>query len=236
MVDDGYVGNHNRLDCQKYSQYCNNGRPKSSAELLAMRRPRQPEPPKPWELSKNFNFGYHIGGTSDAPMPDYYGETQNGANVPYISDIISSNRDPNVCVGPGALACLISFGVSLIPYNYGPVNTDANFFVSFNVNYNESVGITMSDLYWANQYGGPAVLGQVMINDTVLLRGTSYMPTDGAYRPIPGSGGIYNGNIPISIEMKILTVKNFPNGLGGVWQNPPPIVLPSLPELMNLLR
>jgi RHS repeat-associated protein len=232
--DDDLDSNKGSLDCRKYSQYCNNGKIKSSAELRAMRVPKKPEPPKPWELNKNFSFGYHIGGASNAPMPDYYGETENSANIPYFP---GGNQNPNVCVGgAGGIGCLISLGASLIPYNYGPTNTDSNFFVSFNVNYNESVGITMSNLYWANQYSGQAVLGQVTINDKVLLQETSYMPTYGTYRPVLGSGGVYNSNNQISIEMAILTVINTPNGAGGVWQYPPPIVLPSLPELMDALR
>jgi hypothetical protein len=38
MVDDGYVGNHGPLDCQKYEKYCNNGKPKSADELAKMRQ------------------------------------------------------------------------------------------------------------------------------------------------------------------------------------------------------
>jgi hypothetical protein len=36
-ADDGYVGNHGSLDCSKYSQYCNDGKPKSAKELETMR-------------------------------------------------------------------------------------------------------------------------------------------------------------------------------------------------------
>jgi RHS repeat-associated protein len=40
-VDDGYVGNHGSLNCTKYSQYCNNKKPKSADELAKMRVPKK---------------------------------------------------------------------------------------------------------------------------------------------------------------------------------------------------
>jgi hypothetical protein len=46
MQEDGYVGNQKPLDCKKYPQYCVNGKPKSSKQLLAMRA-RRPTPKGP---------------------------------------------------------------------------------------------------------------------------------------------------------------------------------------------
>lgn len=58
--DDGYVGNHNNhFDCEKYPQYCNNGKKKSNKELQDMHP--KPEPsggPILWIT--NFADGGHI--------------------------------------------------------------------------------------------------------------------------------------------------------------------------------
>jgi len=35
--ENGYVGNHGSLNCTKYGEYCNNGKPKSADELAKMR-------------------------------------------------------------------------------------------------------------------------------------------------------------------------------------------------------
>jgi len=235
MEDDGYAGTQGPLDCKKYSQYCDDdGKPLSSEELLKMQKrkdPKKTEPPKPWEWSHNFNIGFHIGGASGGSMPEYYGETENSANVPYFP---GGNQNPNVCVGrAGALGCFISLMTSIIPAQYGPANTDDNFFVSFNVHYNEATGVNVSDMYWSNHYGGAAVFPQLTIGDKVVPVMQGYMPTDGQYRPVSGSGGWYNGNERIEIEMPILTLVNTPNGTGGVWNNLP-IAVPSLSEVKNL--
>jgi len=35
--EEGYVGNHGPLNCKKYSEYCNNGKPKSADEIAKIR-------------------------------------------------------------------------------------------------------------------------------------------------------------------------------------------------------
>lgn len=160
--------------------------------------PPPPEPEKLLRTSASLNFGLHLGPEGNAPMPEYNGETQNSANVPYISDIIPSNQDPNVCAGgsAGAISCFIALGNS-VALNFipsGPTNTDPNFFVSFIVSRNGSGGVTWSDLHWANQYSGQAVIKYVAINDEVLKQRSAYIPSDGSYYPVEGSGGTSNGN------------------------------------------
>ena len=185
-----------------------------------------------WDVTINIHQEYHIGGAGEGIMPLYYGETENSANVPYFT---GGNQPPYLCTGRNAIACLISLGAGLIPYHYGPANNDANFSVALNVNYNESVGVTMSDIYWANRYSGQAVLGTVSINDMDLRQPISYMPSDGSYRPIENSGGIITGNDSIVIKLVVTTVTNSPNGPSG-WPQSITIPIPSLPEVMDFLR
>jgi RHS repeat-associated protein len=91
MVDDGYVGNHRRLDCQKYGQYCNNGKPKSSEELIVMRTPEKKELPKivPWRFSHDFTVGIHLGPVGNIFVPEYDSDDYNGFPAvfpPYNTD------------------------------------------------------------------------------------------------------------------------------------------------------
>jgi RHS repeat-associated protein len=56
--EDGYVGNYASLNCNKYSQYCNNGKPKSKQELVEMRKLKN-QPRKGFidEVSQIIRFG-----------------------------------------------------------------------------------------------------------------------------------------------------------------------------------
>jgi len=188
---------------------------------------------EPWEYDANINVNVHLGQTGGDYIPEYYGDYEYNTNVPYIPGISPSSLAPNLCTGPAAgLACLMSLATSFA--QPGPVNTVPNFSVAFHVNYNESVGITMSDIHYANR-AGQAVLSRIKINDQVLYTGNSYISTDGTYRPIPGSGGVHNGNNRLSIDIAIFTTINTPNGAGGL-PGSFSITLPSLVELKNFIN
>jgi hypothetical protein len=101
MIDDGYVGNHRRLDCQKYGQYCNNGKLKSSAELLAMRRPPRPEPPKAkgappqgsiyTQLSVILNSEFQNAQLGTKAQENYTGWGGSGdGDMPFIYDLVDA--------------------------------------------------------------------------------------------------------------------------------------------------
>jgi hypothetical protein len=151
-------------------------------------------------------------GAGPGPVQDYYGDYENNMNIPVFP---GGNMQPYTCNNPAARAtCLAGLVVSILPPK-GTANTASNFFLSFTLTYGEN-GVAMSDLQWSNRYDGQAVFSDVLVNNRLFrIKEGSYMPQDGVYRPIPGSGAFSrNGNI--QIQASIYTLIQTPNGQ-GVW-------------------
>ena len=173
-------------------------------------------------LSTQVTLGLPLGSTSN--VPDYYGDYQYNTNVPYFP---GGNVEPNPCFGPGAPICLVSFFVSLIPPAENPGNPANNFFLTFNMAYDEGIGVTVSNFQWSNSYNGPVVFNNIRINNlTVPVKEGSYLPHDGLYHSIDYGGG--SSTTGIIIEAKIFTVINTPNG-AGQWPYPLSYTVPPLP-------
>jgi hypothetical protein len=192
---------------------------------------------EPWEIDGTVTIDLHIGPTQNAYVPEYYGDYEDNHNIPYIPGISPRYMSANPCIGAGGKAagvCFLSL-FAAIATPIGPVNTNSNFFLTFNVNYNEQVGITMSEMQYSN-LASQAMLRTVKINGNVIHDDTPYyMPTDGTYRPISGTGGVYNGNNRLSIDVAVYSVFSTPNGSGGVWHLGE-VNLPSLPEIRNFVQ
>jgi hypothetical protein len=72
----------------------------------------------------------------------------------------------------------------------------------------------MSDVQWSNRYDERAVFSDLQVNNrSFRIKEGSYMPSDGVYRPIPGSGR-YSANNELYIQASIYAVINTPNGPG----------------------
>ena len=189
---------------------------------------------EPWEYDADININVHLGSSSGLHIPEYNGDYEYNSNVPYMPGISSSSLPPNPCVGPAAgVVCLMSV-ITSFGQSYGPTDTAPNFSVVFHVNYNESIGITMSDIQYAN-YAGQAVLSGIQINNDPIPITQSYLSTDGSYTPIQATGGVHNGNNQLSIGIAIYTVINTPNGAGSL-PGSFSITLPSLVELKNFIN
>jgi hypothetical protein len=190
---------------------------------------------KTWGPHFTVTRSVHAGG--DVYLPEYNGDYPDDTNVPYIPGVspgIKGPLPPNPCIGPAAgAACLISLFTSLVPMNT-PVNTDPNFSITFDADYQEAVGIptiTLSEMQYTNR-GEMVILNRVTINDNDVFADNSYMPTDGTYYPIPESGGNYNSNNPLSVNVALFIVIPTSNGTIGIPKNIN-ITLPSLPELQE---
>jgi RHS repeat-associated protein len=189
------------------------------------------EPDKPWEYTVDVDLEMHIGPAQDANVPDYYGESENSDNVPYIPGI-SNPRPSNVCVGKAAILCLFSLGTS-IASPYGPVNTNPNFFLNFSISYVEATNsINMSTVQVTKAYPGNATLA-MLVNNRVISVGDVYMPQSGHF-PIEMSQGQYDGGNRLTIEVMVRTLQNTPNGPGLI-PHPMKFMLPSLSEAKNIV-
>jgi hypothetical protein len=72
----------------------------------------------------------------------------------------------------------------------------------------------MSDIQWANRYGGQAVFNELLVNNrSFSIEEGSYMPSDGVYRPVPGSGA-YSAVDELRIQASIYTLISTPSGSG----------------------
>jgi hypothetical protein len=202
----------------EFAKYCNNGKPKSKAELMAMRDEGKPcknchiQPGatiggSPWTTSVPVTLSLSLGSTGS--VPDYYGDYPNDTNVPSFP---GGNTQPNQCLGgPAAVLCLASIFESLVPRANIP-NTTSNFFVHFNVNYAENGPASVSDIEWMSQYPGKAVFKFLKINDNYVHRGNTYMlPANSNLI----SGIYYSDNNGIQITGIVETLINTPNGRGG---------------------
>jgi hypothetical protein len=208
----------------------------NGAELGAAKnlpnKPKEKTPVKPWEYTVDVDLEMHIGPAQDANVPDYYGESENSDNVPYIPGI-SNPRPPNVCVGKAAILCLFSLGTSIaIPY--GPANTNPNFYLSFSVSYVEAMdSINMSTIQMSNFYNGNATLA-IAVNNRVITLGDAYIQ-QGGYIPIERSQGQYPGNSGLTVEVMVRTLQNTPNGSSLIPHPMEPFVLPSLSEAKSIV-
>jgi hypothetical protein len=173
-------------------------------------------------VSTQVTLGLSLGSPSN--VPDYYGDYQYNTNVPYFP---GGNVEPNPCVGPAAAMCLVSLFVSLIPPAENSENPANNFFLTFNMAYDEGMGVTVSNFQWSNSYNGPVVFNNIRINDLVVpVQEGSYLPHDGVYHSVDYEGG--SSTRGIIIEAKIFTVINTPNG-AGQWPYPLSYTVPPLP-------
>jgi len=217
----------------EFAKYCNKGKPKTKAELIAM-RPKEPKPVENWEFDFDVVSGLQIGPDQDISNPDFYGDYEDNHNVPYIPGV-SPMQGPNPCAGGSVAAamCLINFATSF-PWSTNQTSPNDNFFLAYHVNYSNHTGLTVSDMKYKNLYGGQAALAYIMVNNHLERQGTSYMPIDGQYRPVSTSGGIYHSDGSISIDIKTLYLVNTSNGLGAIPQTAN-FVIPSFDDFKSFM-
>jgi len=123
-----------------------------------------------------------------------------------------------------------------MPWSSGPIDYDDNFYIFFDVEYTDS-GISMSDIYTLNQYNGTAKIETIEINNYEVYTGNVYLPSpDGLLHSIPGTGGNYDGNTSIIIDVTVSYIVDIGHGPDLV---PVPfdlITLPSLPEFIHFMQ
>ena len=157
-------------------------------------------------------LGLSLGSTQN--VPNYYGDYEFNTNVPYFP---GGNTQPNPCIGsgPARALCVLNLLTSIIPLARGPVNPSNNFFLTFTLTYDGN-GIGMSDIQWANRYGGTARFSQLRVNNRSIPvpAGGNYLVNDGSYYPIEGSGAYTPNGEQLTVRAAIFTTVNTPLGLG----------------------
>jgi RHS repeat-associated protein len=125
-----------------------------------------------------------------------------------------------------------------LPYSSGPVNTDDNFFIAFDVYYNEFTGSTMSDIQTANHYDGPLVVHAISVNDADLYGPNQNLFTgnnNGSYMPVSNTGGSFRGDQSINVRVELYTIFKGGHGKGAI----PAFInlhIPSLVEVKHLIE
>jgi hypothetical protein len=220
-----------------FAKYCNKGKPKSKAELIAMRPPK-PKPVENWEFDFDAVSSTHIGPAQDTYSPDYHGDYPDDHNVPYIPGVSPINN-PNPCVGAGAsygpaiALCAVSLFTSF-SWSASSHNPNDNFFLAYHLNYSSQTGLTVSDMKYKSLYGGQAAIDYIQINKHTEFQSPNYLPTDGYYRPVSMSGGTYHGNGNITIDLRILYVANTANGV-AVFPQMASFIIPSYDSFKNVM-
>ena len=64
----------------------------------------------------------------------------------------------------------------------------------------------MSDVQWSDRYSGQAVFSDLTVNNRSFeIKEGSYMPHDGSYRPVPGSGDyITDGGLSVKATLYVM--------------------------------
>ncbi|MFZ5909209.1 MAG: RHS repeat-associated core domain-containing protein [Chloroflexota bacterium] len=121
----------------------------------------------------------------------------------------------------------------------GSNDSDNNFWVRFNVSYDESIGITISDMKFANYYDKPTILSSVRFESegkSTVSRDTGFeMPRGfGSAFSLPSPKKSFSGNSPLTITIE---VGYYVDAGHGPFRIDPDyhIRLPSLPDLKSLL-
>jgi RHS repeat-associated protein len=193
---------------------------------IEKKRSQPPQPPQPWRYSKDITVGFHIGPTAYTYNPDYNSDNLN---------------DPIVCDPRGAWACiahLLSW-TQRFPVT-GPSNIDKNFWVNFNVAYDEYMGITISDMTIINYYKNEAILSRVGIEsgeNSLYLQSTEFtMPHGfGSDFSLPNPPKPFDGNNPLTIKFEVGYDINVGNGPFTIYPDYR-IMLPSLPALKYFIQ
>jgi hypothetical protein len=125
---------------------------------------------------------------------------------------------------------------------YGPKNTDSNFFIYVDVTYDESVGITISDIEISNYYKKPAILNGMIFesgNVPTQLRHEYFgkeMPRGfGSAFVIPGPKKPFYGNNDLSITTEVEIVVNIGGQNSQMWPKFT-MIIPSLPNYKHFIE
>lgn len=166
------------------------------------------------QTTAEITLGLALGGPDTQNMPEIYGENPDEQSAPYIPGVSPGIHGPMPVMlcqpGPAAALCLASFFVSLVPAANNPANPNTNFFLSFDVAHQEGAGTIISNIRYSNTYAGQAVFSYLAVNDTIVHEDASrYMSHTGQYESI---GGVYISNNGISVDGRVITVTNGPNG------------------------
>jgi len=189
--------------------------------------PKSLQPNQPWRFSRRVNLGYHIGSSvaniPDQSSDDFLGETE--------SSVCGIPQAAPLCV----LVLLQRFAL------VGPQNSDDNFWVNFIVTYDETVGITISDMILAN-YSGDYLDVSLFFES-----GDQIVPSIGSAQLLHGFGSdfsipnppTFSGNNPLTITLEY---KQTIDGGSAVFPGPSQIYpdirisLPSLPSLKYVMQ
>jgi hypothetical protein len=186
-------------------KYCRGGKPKPKAELDAMRNAKKEKTTS----SQPWTYSHNVEmGLQLGPVEEFFAPD-------YNSDDYNG-----------------------LPHSWGITHTDNNFHLTFQTTYNETSGMHISEMQYSNQYDGLARIISITVNQEMIYSDDAYLPSpgNGVYTPIEGkTGGNYNGNDPVTIE---LTVSYLTNTGNGDYLQPvsAKMVLPSLQNLKDFIE
>jgi len=123
-------------------------------------------------------------------------------------------------------------GYNGFPHSWGPYDDSDNFFITFNIYYNQSSGIHMSDISWSNLYDGLVILDSVDINSQTERIDSPYLLADGVWNPISGTGGDWDSETSISINVNLGWIGNAGNGPFPIFATIS-VNVPSLNQVIN---